>query len=320
MSVPAAAAEYESRAFPLREAIVRHPVTAYFVLAFAGAWLFLLPMVLSVDGLGLLPYQVPLPLYAALFIIGTFAGPTLAAYVVTGVLEGRAGMRRLFRRYGQWRVGVLPWFLAVFGYPLIYLIVGTIMFGSSPLRGLIANPLAFVTTYLPAILIFPALITWGEEPGWRGFALTRLQTFANPVIASLVVGFVHGIWHLPVFLLKAGPVALGPWDPIVFARNTLMIMFFTIVWTWVFNRAKGSILIAVMLHASVNATPGWVYAFAPELQAIDANPLLGFVLVAVLALLAVVLTRGRLAYKPPAKQQTDTAPPGALSSPTSISP
>lgn len=301
VSVPTVVAERDARAFSLRGIIASHPVTAYFVLAFVGAWLFLLPMVLSVDGLGLLGFQVPLPLYAALFILGTYAGPTLGAYVVTGVLEGRAGMRRLFRRYGQWRVGVLPWFLALFGYPLLYLIIGTVMFGATPIRGLLTHPLTFVTTYLPAVLIFPALITWGEEPGWRGFALTRLQAMRGPLVAALVVGLVHGLWHLPVFLLKAGPVALGPWNPVAFIRNTLMIMVFTVIWTWVFNMANGSILIAVMLHASVNATPSWLRSFAPELQAIDQNPILSYALVIGLALLVVVLTRGRLAYKPPAE-------------------
>jgi hypothetical protein len=62
---------------------------AFFVLAFGGTWLLFAPIVLGHEGLGLLPYSVPLWLYVALFLAGTFLGPTLAAFVVTAALEGR---------------------------------------------------------------------------------------------------------------------------------------------------------------------------------------------------------------------------------------
>jgi hypothetical protein len=79
---------------------------SYFVLAFAGAWLFLAPMVLGQDGLGLLPYSVPFWLYVGLFLSATFVGPTMGALVVTSALEGKEGVGRFLRRYGQWRVGL----------------------------------------------------------------------------------------------------------------------------------------------------------------------------------------------------------------------
>jgi len=84
----------------------QHPLVAFFSIAFAGTWLLELPMVLGKDGLGLLPYSVPMILFIILYILGVFSGPTLAAYLVTNALDGKDGMRKLFRRYGQWRVGV----------------------------------------------------------------------------------------------------------------------------------------------------------------------------------------------------------------------
>jgi CAAX protease family protein len=79
----------------------RHPITAYFLIAFGGTWLLDSPMVLGKDGLGILPFSVPIPLYAILFILGAYAGPTLGSLLVTNALEGKAGVKAFFRRYIQ---------------------------------------------------------------------------------------------------------------------------------------------------------------------------------------------------------------------------
>src|SRR5262245_4282712 len=99
--------------------VVRHPLTAFFTLAYAGSWLLEVPLLLSKDGFGLLPYTPPLVVYAILFLLPTYAGPTLGAILVTAALEGKAGVRHFFRRYAQWRVG-LRWYLVILiGYPLL---------------------------------------------------------------------------------------------------------------------------------------------------------------------------------------------------------
>jgi membrane protease YdiL (CAAX protease family) len=274
--------------------MVNHPVTAYFVLAYAGTWLLLLPMVLSSDGLGLLHFQVPFPIYAALFLLSSFAGPTLSAVVVTDVLEGRAGLGRFFRRYVQWRVGVFPYLFVFLLYPLIWLFIAFVPLGIAPLKAVAAHPLTYFTVFLPALLIFPAIITWGEEPGWRGFALTRLQEQISPIPATLIVGLFHGLWHLPVFLLVGGPAALGPFNLVSFLENTLLIMFIAFIWTWVFNVAGESILIAVLVHSSENASQAWVSSLIPS------TPIVGYVegaVFVVIALAVILATRGRLGYR-----------------------
>ena len=152
--------------------IVRQPVAAYFVLAYLGTWILQLPMVLGQDGLGLFPFQVPLPVYIILFLASSFSGPTGAAVYVTSVLEGRVGGWRFFRRYVQWRVGFRWYLFAFFAFPLIYLLAGSIFMGGEVLSALATHWQVFFTTYLPALLIFPAFITWGEEPGQLGIPLS----------------------------------------------------------------------------------------------------------------------------------------------------
>ena len=73
----------------------RHPLVGYFTLAYAGTWLTLAPVVLSKSGVGALPYETPFPVFAALFILSGFLGPTLAAFVMTGITTGKAGVRLL---------------------------------------------------------------------------------------------------------------------------------------------------------------------------------------------------------------------------------
>lgn len=271
-----------------------HPLVAYFMIAYAGTWLLDLPMVLGKDGLGLFSYSVPLAVYIILFLLGSYAGPTLAAFLVTNAMDGKEGRRKLFRRYGQWRVGVIWYLLAILGFPVIYVTTASILLHGLPLSDIRANWITFLSTYLPALLIFPAFVTWGEEPGWRGFAQTHLQERYNPLVSSLIVGFMHGLWHLPVFLLVSGPPAIGPFDFTKFVTNIAGIMVITIIWSWVFNHAKGSILFAVLLHASLNATQAWLANFIPNYPADTGKFVL--LIYTVIALVLIVVTRTRLGY------------------------
>jgi membrane protease YdiL (CAAX protease family) len=271
-----------------------HPLLAYFTIAFAGTWLMDLPMVLGREGLGLFPYSVPMIAYIILFILGSFTGPTLAAYLVTNAVDGKAGLLKFFRRYGQWRVG-WPWYMfVIFGFPILYVVAASISLHGVPMTDLLTNWATFFSSYLPALLIFPAFITWGEEPGWRGFAQTRLQERYHPLVAALVVGFMHGLWHLPIYLLVVGPVATGPFDLVKFGTNIVAIMAITIIWTWVFNHANGSILFAVLLHASLNAAQSWMGTLIPHYPQAAGEVAFGFYIVVALAL--ILITKGRLGY------------------------
>ena len=280
----------------LRNLLASHPFVAFFVLTFAGSWLFFAPMVLGQDGLGLLAYSVPFWLYVVLFLAASFSGPTVAAFVMTAMLEGKPGLKNFLRRYIQWRVGWRWYLLFLVGFPALYLIPATFWMGVAPWQALVQQWPTVFTVYLTAILIFPAIINWGEEAGWRGFAQTRMQTHYGALRTSLLVGFLHGIWHLPVFILVTGPAALGPFDLGNFLQNTAMIMTLTIIWTWIFNGAQQSILIASLMHAALNATQAWIGTLLPnQPEQVD---IAVTILMVISALVVIVLTRGRLGYLP----------------------
>lgn len=299
----------EGRQTPLtgvQRLFAAHPLTSYFILAFLGTWLLNVPMIVSADGLGLFQFRVPFPIFVALFILSTYTGPTLGAVLVTNALEGRAGVARFFRRYVQWRVGIVPFLLVFFLFPILTLAaIATQLGAAATWQALAAQPLSFFTTYLPAVLIFPALITWGEEPGWRGFALTRMQARYHPALAAVVVGLMHGIWHLPNFLMVGGPNAAGPFNPARFAINTAVIIGVTLIFSWIFNLGRQSILIAVLAHASFNASSAWLGGLMtiPE----SAGPV-AYALLAAVALVIVIATRGRLAYDGRVRQPAPATP------------
>ena len=151
--------------FSIKRLIARHPFLAFFTLAFAGTWLLDLPMVLGQDGLGLLPYHMPFVLYAGLFLLSSYAGPTLAALLVTAVLEGKAGVRHFVQRYGQWRVGARWYLVILVGYPLFFLGLVSLGLGYVPVQALAQHWSTLFTLYLPSVADLPCHYQLGRR-GW----------------------------------------------------------------------------------------------------------------------------------------------------------
>jgi membrane protease YdiL (CAAX protease family) len=272
--------------------IKRHPLPAYFIMAFAGTWILVIPLLLSQKGLGLL--ALPDVVAFALYFLAAYTGPFASAFIVAGVNDGKAGVRQLLRRIVRWRVGIQWYLLVLIGYPAVFLIGLTVALGAQPLNGLIRQwPLIF-SLYLPNIPIGLLLPGLGEETGWRGFALPRLQQQHGPLLGSLVLGTLHGLWHFPAYLVP-GFILPGQFDFFAFLANTCAIVASTVIWTWLYNNTDESILFAIFVHATSNANS----SFIPRLLTVrTGDPWFGFKAIGLCALLIVVLTRGRLSYSP----------------------
>jgi membrane protease YdiL (CAAX protease family) len=284
------------------DGVSRHPLIAYFVIAFAGTWLTILPLLLGQDGGGLFAYRFGEA--GILFAVaGAFTGPLLASLLVTFVTSGTHGMRTLLRRYAQWRVGILWYVVALFGYFFVWLAGYCVWLSGAPLFALIAKPWLIFGSYLAPLAIL-LVLAFGEETGWRGFALPRLQEQYGPLRGTLILGTLHGLWHLPAlgvpgFVSNSAlslPFVTG-WIATVIAA--------TVLYTWIFNNTNGSLLIATLVHAGSNASSSLLGALVPEhpiLQSWQAAiyksrwNLANLIPFAVTAVLLIIFTRGRLCY------------------------
>jgi membrane protease YdiL (CAAX protease family) len=274
--------------------LARHPLVSYFLIAYAGTWLVTVPVALSANGVSLLPFGIPDGSVIFVSAAWVFMGPTLAAFVVTGATEGREGIRRLLRRYVLWRVG-LGWYLVViFGPPMVILLATIVLPGALASFRTLA-PLA----PLPLLVSFPLILIFGgalfEEGGWRGFALPRLQRLHGPFVGTLILGILWACWHLPLFWITVWGTPPTIVNMVLYFPS---VIFMTVVFTWVFNNTKGSILLAILLHASFDVLVGPVGQLFPAPLVTGyggAVPML--IGLSVTAVLLVALTRGRLGYR-----------------------
>jgi uncharacterized protein len=211
-------------------AVRRHPLVVFFVLAYALSWW---PWILYAFDLS------PLP------IVGF--GPFLAAIVVLAVTRGKAGVMALLRRMVRWRVSPV-WYAVALLLPVAITVAATVLnvlFGAqAPSSAELSGWSGLVPGFF-VLLLVPGFGGAWEEPGWRGYALPRLQVGRSALLASLILGLLWAFWHLP--LMVVGEVN---WSDIV------LVIAASVVFAWVFNSASGSVLIAMVMHAMNNTISG----------------------------------------------------------------
>ena len=219
-----------ARAFPLK----------YFGIAFAFTWFFW--------GLQLLAVRGVIPALPGLQVVGTF-GPMVAAVILTAQEGGRAGLRSLLGRVVRWRIAPIWYGVALLG-PLV-LTLGAIALhvalgGQPPSLSALIGALPILLIYVIYMMIFVAL---GEEVGWRGYALPALQARYSALVSSVILGVMWALWHLPQFF-----------NPDTFYSNLPFVLWlayivpFAVLITWVFNSTGGSVLMAIIFHAVMNAS------------------------------------------------------------------
>ncbi|MFG2460770.1 CPBP family intramembrane glutamic endopeptidase [Streptomyces sp. NPDC048523] len=275
----------------LRGSIRRNPLTWFFTLAFALSWAAWTPYVLSANGLGVWHFAFPggrAGSQLAGVLPGAYLGPIASALLVTGITEGRAGLRAWRARMTKFRVSA-RWYLAVLlAVPAALTLASAALAGRGP-----ELPSAMIlAAYLPGLLV--QMITTGlaEEPGWREFAMPRMQRRHGPLTATLVVGALWGCWHLPLFLTQWGGGPHLAWTvPVEFIAMTIT---FSCVMTWVFNTSGESMPLVMLLHTGVNNffSLAWTDMFPSLSEGEVAHALVLSTTAAALILLAA--TRGRL--------------------------
>ena len=271
----------------IRTSVNRYPLIAFFVIAYSLTWI---------------GWIVPDRIYTGTLLSGMLAlpilllvpGPLYAALIVAAVTEGKSGVMALLRKFTIWRVG-WGWFaVALLLAPVICVTPAYLnMFFGAP------NPTMALIAALPTMLMMFAIRLVNpldgpmqEELGWRGFALPRLQERHSMLAASAMLGVLVVIWHAPLVFLGMLP-----------AYALFATFAFTIVFGWLFNNVKGSVLMTLMTHAA----DGLVMTGYLNLNAVDSERhIMLLVGVWVVAAVVVVLLGGmKLTQRPAILQQTN---------------
>ena len=183
------------------------------------------------------------------------------AAVVLVVIEGRkGGLRELLSRALIWRVGIQWWAIALF-----FMIVPSV--ASLYLYHLLGGPAVDWSGLKPLYAVVPDFIFltiaagFGEEFGWRGFLLPRLQTRHNALVSGLMVGVAWATWHIPMFFIEGTSQyeqqMQGGLLPAILGYSAFVIAN-SVLFTWLFNNTGGSVLLAAVFHGASNTWGGYI--------------------------------------------------------------
>ncbi|HZJ09089.1 MAG TPA: CPBP family intramembrane glutamic endopeptidase [Trueperaceae bacterium] len=170
-------------------------------------------------------------------------------------------------RLTRWRVGWLWYAVALFlplAITVVAIAVHSLAGGSGPdvsrWQGVLgASDGPFIVRLLSLLLIFTlGFDGLGEELGWRGFALPKLQARHTALWASLILGLLWSLWHVPYALTAGSFMSATP-----MSWYFLEIVASAIIYTWLFNNTRGSVLLAILLHAAGNTTANLVPILPP---------------------------------------------------------
>lgn len=192
-----------------------------------------------------------LDLSTSLVVISVITG-LLPAFVASSAFSTIPGVRAHLRTYIKPRGAFGYYLLALVLFPAIWLLGNFLSRALGMEVPFSSFPTVDVKLLGMVIIFFLYNIIYGglsEEPGWRGFALPRLQAKFSPLVSSLILGVLWAVWHAPARF--GGIEAKSLSDTLV---EWVLIVLVTVIFTWFFNRTKGSILVTALVHPAMNTT------------------------------------------------------------------
>jgi membrane protease YdiL (CAAX protease family) len=257
----------------------RHPLISFFVLAYAFAWLCYLPAIMTTTGLGIIHANVPLKLFLELGALS----PTIAAFCVQWLTEHNFKICLLYTSWKRALLGLLMGFaLAMFA------IVVLPAFALSKTSPLALHWSEFVTVstwgaYLSSFITGPI----NEEPGWRGFALPRMQARFGPLAASLLLGLLWAVWHFPLFLIRS-------WADVPMWAFSVYVIAVSVLIAWGMNSSGFSIIAPILMHATSNSSPPLMEKLFQGVPMRQHDTVIYLGAVIAVALTVILLTKGKL--------------------------
>jgi len=273
----------------LRRLVARHPVAVFLIMVYMVS-IAIAFVRLQTNG------NIQSPSYE--YFVGFLEhllSVAVPAFLVVAALQGKEGVRDLAGRSLQWRVSVRWYLIAVLFIPVVSVFCASLIYGVTILHALVNKWQLLFTLILPSLLIRIVFLNTLEEIGWLGFLQARLQDEYGPWKACLLVEIPFALWHVPGLLGDTGgQLSLALMLGGVFAVFQLCGRFVNM---WLYNNSNRSVLLAALFHANFNTT---INVYAGEFLPIPPESWFFIVsgVLAVVAILIILFTRGRLSYKP----------------------
>ena len=271
--------------------LARCPLFFFFLLSFVLTWGYFWLI------------WAPLSLPHSLIALGGF-GPAVSAFLVLAATSGKPGVLRLLRSIVHWRVGVRWYLMALLGLPILNFLAFLVVPGT--LADFAGPNWRFPQVYLTemGLSVTIGIAPMWEEIGWRGFGQPYLQRQHGPVVGTLILGALWGVWHLPFFfgpLAQTGPNATFLSATIALVEFSIGLTGLSVVMAWVLNNCGGSTLMAILLHAAFDSSGLAMVALfpstAPYYLPVHYQTLGIAIIYSAAALVLIVATRGDLSYK-----------------------
>jgi uncharacterized protein len=282
----------------LRQWILRHPVLAFLLLTYTFAWGSMVPVLLSNQGLGVVPIDLPVPLFQ---LVASYIGLALPAFLVSAAIGGWEGVQDLVRRSLRWRVAVHWYLIALFVTLAGVLALALPFFGVAPAQQLAMRAERMFTILLPGILVMFLTLNLPEEVAWTGFLQSHLQGRRGPLLASLLTAPAFALVHLPPYFIDGwvGEAGLSlsqiPEALVSVGVVAVFALFFRPLVMWLYNGSGSSVLIVALFHSAFNMTHSQM---TPQLVSDPtAAALLPLVVIALVAIAATVATKGKLGQR-----------------------
>jgi uncharacterized protein len=215
---------------------------------------------------------------------------------------GTTRLKVLLRRLIIWRVGWI-WYVAALGIPIVATLTSVYL---NVLLGAPAPSAADLGRFYTFFVVFPVIFLLGplgEELGWRGFALPRLQAGHSAFSATLILAVFYAGWHIPLFVTDLGDYAYVP-----------LVIAASFVYTWIFNNTAGSVLLAMLLHTSQGAMADFIFPMFTGVDDVRQFWLLAGLYVLV-AIVVIILAGPEHLSRRPRKQEDPAQPTGTATAP-----
>lgn len=276
----------------MRHLVKRHPIWTYLFAAYVFTWSLWSVLLVT------MPHDVmqkgPPPIFFLFALLGGI-GPSLGGIVTTAIIDGN--LRDMFSRF-RWSLVGIKWYAAAL---LICPLLGLMTLAVERALGMPTTTVEEMIGTLPISVLWPVFSSFGEELGWRGFLLPKLQTQCSALKSSILVGVAWALWHIPAHFIAMRQYGIQVVLASILVSQIVGLTAHSVVMTWLHTNSSQSLLLAVFYHYSITFSAAFMTPLTSSDSAMLPHWLISALLTSTAALIIVNTTGPTLLVRGPSK-------------------